>query len=99
MAMTTLRDQCELEDLSVHELHDLALDRAVELEDLRFLWDLLRAMPAADAGKGEQQDLLKVEMIVLADRIHDALGTGEGESAAALRPLYVGYLERYGFPS
>ena len=53
-------------------------------------------MPAADARKEEQQDLLKVEMIILADRIHDALGTGEGENAAALRPLYISYLERYG---
>jgi hypothetical protein len=35
-------------------------------------------------------------MIILADRIHDALGTGEGENAAALRPLYISYLERYG---
>jgi hypothetical protein len=51
MAMTTLTDRCELADLSVHELHDLALDRAIELGDLRFLWDLLRATPAADAGK------------------------------------------------
>jgi hypothetical protein len=84
----------------VHELHDLALDRAIELTDLRFLWDLLRVMPATDAcSRGEQQDLLKVEMIVLADRIHDALGTGDGENAAALRPLYIGYLERFGFPS
>lgn len=97
--MTIDTDESKLEDLSVHELHDLALDRAIQLADLRFLWDLLRAMPAADAGGGERQDLLKVEMIVLADRIHDALGTGEGENAAALRPLYVGYLERYGFPS
>jgi hypothetical protein len=97
--MTIHTDENKLVDLSVHELHDLALDRAIELADLRFLWELLGAMPAADAGQGEQQDLLKVEMIVLADRIHDALGTGEGENAAALRPLYVGYLERYGFPS
>jgi hypothetical protein len=97
--MTTHTDECELADLSVHELHDLALGRAIELEDLRFLWDLLRAMPAADAGRGEQQDLRKVEMIVLADRIHDALGISAGENAAALRPLYIGYLERYGFPS
>ena len=53
-----------------------------------------------DAGsRGEQQDLLKVEMIVLVERIHDALGTGDGENAAALRPLYIGYLERFGFPS
>ena len=29
--MTTLTDRCELADLSVHELHDLALDRAIEL--------------------------------------------------------------------
>jgi len=97
--MTTHTDESRLEDLSVHELHDLALDRAIELADLRFLWDLLRAMPAADAERDERQDLLKVEMVVLADRIHDALGTGEGGNAAALRPLYIGYLEQYGFPS
>jgi hypothetical protein len=98
--MTIHTDESELEDLSVHELHDLALDRATELADLRFLWDLLRAMPAMDAGsRREQQDLVKVEMIVLADRIHDALGTGDGENAAALRPLYIGYLERFGLPS
>ena len=53
-----------------------------------------------DAGsRGEQQDLLKIEMIILADRIHNALGSGDGENAATLRPLYIGYLERFGFPS
>jgi hypothetical protein len=98
--MTTQTDESELEDLSVHELHDLALDRAIELADLGFLWDLLRAMPAMDAGsRGERQDLVKIEMIILADRIHDALGTGAGENAAVLRPLYMGYLERFGLPS
>jgi len=98
--MTTHTAESGLKDLSVHELHDLALDRASELADLRFLWDLLRAVPGMDAGsRGEQQDLVKVEMIILADRIHNALGSGDGENAATLRPLYIGYLERFGFPS
>jgi hypothetical protein len=98
--MTAHTAESGLKDLSVHELHDLALERAIELSDLRFLWDLLCAMPAMDAGsRGERQDLVKVEMIILANRIHDALGTGDGENAAALRPLYIGYLERFGFPS
>lgn len=49
--MTIHTDESELEDLSVHELHDLALDRATELADLRFLWDLLRY---TSYGRGQQ---------------------------------------------
>ena len=39
----------ELDKLSARELHDLAVRRALHHADVEFLWELLRAIPAAEA--------------------------------------------------
>jgi hypothetical protein len=43
----------DLEALSSHELHDMAVRRALHHADVKFLWELLRAIPAAEAAEGE----------------------------------------------
>ena len=88
----------DLEALSSHELHDLAVKKAMHRLDVEFLWELLRAIPAAEAMEGDEYrsttDLTQVSAL-----ISDALGSGEGKIADELRPLYIDYLRKHGYPS
>jgi hypothetical protein len=85
----------ELEKLSSRELHDLAVRRALHHVDVEFLWELLRAIPAAEASEGHSieagRDITHVSAL-----IDDAIDSGEGDVAEALRPLYIDYLTRHG---
>ena len=89
----TTRD--ELDALSSRELHDLATRRALRHVDVEFLWELLRAIPAAEASEGNSveagRDITKVTAL-----ISDAINSGQGEVAEALRPLYIDYLAKHG---
>lgn len=89
----TTRD--ELETLPSRELHDLAVHRALHHADVEFLWELLRALPAAEASEGHPahagMDITKVSALIA-----DAIDSGEGELAEALRPLYIDYLTKHG---
>jgi hypothetical protein len=84
----------DLEALSSHELHDMAVRRALHHADVKFLWELLRAIPAAEAAEGEigesEADATKVSALLA-----DAVNSGEGEVADALRPLYIDYLTKH----
>jgi len=84
----------DLEALSSHELHDMAVRRALHNADVKFLWELLRAIPAAEAAEGEigesEADATKVSALLA-----DAVNSGEGEIADALRPLYIDYLTKH----
>jgi hypothetical protein len=84
----------DLEALSSHELHDMAVRRALHHADIKFLWELLRAIPAAEASEGEvgesEADATKVSALLA-----DAVNSGEGEVADALRPLYIDYLTKH----
>lgn len=88
----TTRD--ELDTLSSRELHDLAVRRALRHVDVEFLWELLRAIPAAKAAGGHSveagRDITKVSAL-----ISDAIDSGEGDVAEALRPLYIDYLAKH----
>jgi hypothetical protein len=85
----------DLEALSSRELHDLAMSRAMHHLDLGFLWELLRAIPAAEAIEGHL-DRTGADMYRMSALISDALGSGEGETAEVLRPLYIDYLVKHG---
>jgi len=89
----TTRD--DLDALSSRELHDLATRRALRHVDVEFLWELLRAIPAAEASEGNSveagRDITKVTAL-----ISDAINSGQGEVAEALRPLYIDYLVKHG---
>ena len=68
--------------------------RAVHHLDVGFLWELLRAIPAAEASEGHddeaRRDITKVTAL-----LDDAIGSGEGDVAEALRPLYLDYLVKH----
>jgi hypothetical protein len=85
----------DLDALSSRELHDLAVRRALHHADVEFLWELLRAIPAAEASEGHDveagRDISKVTALIA-----DAIDSGEGDLADALRPLYLDYLTKHG---
>jgi hypothetical protein len=86
--------ETELEALSSRELHDQAVHRALTHADIGFLWELLRAIPAAEAIEGDpvesEWDAVKVSGL-----LGDAIDSGDGGVADALRPLYIDYLVKH----
>ena len=89
----TTRD--ELEKLSSKELHDRAVRRALHHVDVEFFWELLRAIPAAEASEGHDDEAGR-DITHLSVLLDDAIDSGEGDLADALRPLYLDYLEKHG---
>ena len=85
----------ELDKLSSRELHDRAVRRAVHHLDVEFLWELLRAIPAAEASEGHDNEAGR-DVTHLSVLLDDAIDSGEGDLADALRPLYLDYLVKHG---
>ncbi|MFI1911806.1 hypothetical protein [Nocardia sp. NPDC020380] len=84
----------DLEKLSTKELHDRAVKLAVRRGDVKFLWELLKSIPAAEAAAGdlgESQADIKYVLPMLDDYVH----AGEGEIGEVLRPMYVDYLGKH----
>ena len=84
----------DLEALSARELHDLAMRRALRHADVAFLWRLLRAIPAAETLEGDAREAGQ-DMTKISSLISDAIDSGEGAIAEALRPLYIEYLTQH----
>jgi hypothetical protein len=86
--------ETDLDSLSSVKLHDLAVRRALHRADVGFFWELLRAIPAAEALEGDVreagEDLTKVSAL-----LSDALTLREGNLADELRPLYLDYLRKH----
>ena len=86
--------ETDLDALSSRELHDLAVHRALHHADVGFFWELLRSIPAAETLEGDVreagEDLTKVSSL-----LSDALTSGEGDLADALRPVYIDYLRKH----
>jgi hypothetical protein len=84
----------DLESLSSRELHDLAMRQALRHADVAFLWRLLRAIPAAETIEGDAREAGQ-DMTKLSSLVADAIDSGEGAIAEALRPLYIDYLTKH----
>ncbi|MEV5573335.1 hypothetical protein AB0L06_25105 [Spirillospora sp. NPDC052269] len=84
-----------LDSLSTVELHDRAVKYAREHHDLRFLWSLLRTIPAAAASLGEDERA-DYDMLHSLSLLQEAVHSGEGELGQALRPVYLDYLTKHG---
>jgi hypothetical protein len=89
-----MTDLDNLDALSSHELHDLAVHRALRHLDVAFLWDLLRAIPAGEAAVGNPEEAGQ-DAAHLSSLISDAFASGKGELADSLRPIYLSYLEKH----
>ena len=86
--------ETDLDSLSSAQLHDLAVRRALHHADVGFFWELLRAIPAAEALEGDVReaggDVTKVSAL-----LSDVLTLHEGNLADELRPLYLDYLRKH----
>ena len=85
----------ELDDLTSKELHDLAVRRARRHLDVRFFWELMERLPAAEAAAG-QMDEVEADVQRMSAHIDDITDSGRGETADLLRPLYLEYLREHG---
>ena len=84
-----------LERLPSEELHDLAVSRAKRHLDVKFLWDLMKVLPAAEAAAGEL-DEANADVQRMSAHLDDVTDAGKGEVAEMLRPFYLDYLRRHG---
>jgi hypothetical protein len=84
----------ELDRLPTSELHDRALAVARDRNDAGFLWQLLKALPVAEAAVGDEERS-KIDILRPLALINDFFDAGEGELGEALRPLYLDYLEEH----
>ena len=83
-----------LERLSSQELHDRAVSYAKRHLDVRFFWNLMRTLPAAEAAAGEL-DEAETDVMRLSAHVDDVTEAGKGEVADLLRPFYLEYLRRH----
>jgi hypothetical protein len=67
---------------------------ALHHADVRFLWELLEALPAAEAATGDLKEGESDVMSVYA-RLNDFRKLNQPEIEEALRPLYVEYLAQH----
>ena len=89
-----MNTEAELESLSSRELHDRAVHRAVTHADVAFLWQLLRAIPAAEALEGDERES-EADAVKVSALLSDALALRKGNLAEELRPLYIDYLSKH----
>jgi hypothetical protein len=87
-------DGAKLDELTSKELYDRAMDLARERRDVGFLWELLRAIPAAAAATGEV-DRAEFNMFHGLSLLEEFTHAGEGEVGDALRPMYIAYITEH----
>jgi hypothetical protein len=88
-------DDDGLDDLSSPELHDLAVSYAKRHLDVKFYWEMIRTLPAAEAAAGELQEA-ENDVFKLSAHVDDIADAGRGEVGDMLRPFYTDYLRRHG---
>lgn len=89
--MTTGED---LDKLSTRELHDRAVRRAERHLDVKFFWDLLELIPAAEAASGDTGEA-DYDIQFSKGLISDAVHSGDGALGEALRPVFIDYLRKH----
>jgi hypothetical protein len=86
-------DERGLEELSSLELHDRAVRHAERHLNVKFIWRLMQAIPAAEAARGDVGEA-EYDIQFSKGLISDALRSDEG-TADALRPLFLEYLRKH----
>jgi hypothetical protein len=85
----------QYDQLSSRELHDLAVRHARRHVDIRFFWQLMEVLPAAQASAGNLREA-EADVVQMSAHLNDITDAGSGEVAEALRPFYIEYLTRTG---
>ncbi|WP_280499092.1 hypothetical protein [Nocardia cyriacigeorgica] len=62
--------------------------------DIKFLWNLLTRIPAAEATAGKAGES-EADITWVLPLIDDYVHAGDGELAEALRPFYLDYLAKH----
>lgn len=75
----------------------MAIHRALRHADVEFLWELLRAIPVAETMEGNPRESGR-DLTQLSAIVADAIDSGKGRTADALRPLYIEYLQKHEKP-
>lgn len=83
-----------LDRLSSEELHDLAVSHARRHLNVKFFWELLKILPAAEAAAGEYEEA-NADIQRMSAHIDDITDSGKGEVAEQLRPFYLEYLHKH----
>jgi hypothetical protein len=83
-----------LDDLSSQELHDLSVSRAKRHLDVKFFYNLMKVLPAAEAAAGDLGDA-EVDVQRVSAHFNDITDAGRGEVAEMLRPFYLEYLREH----
>jgi hypothetical protein len=83
-----------LERLSSQELHDLAVRHARRHLDVKFLYNLMKVLPAAEVAAGDF-DEAEADAFKLSAHLDDVTDSGRGEVAELLRPFYLDYLREH----
>ena len=91
--MTDVKDD-GLERLTSPELHDLAVSHAKRHLDVRFFWQLMKYLPAAEAAAGELGEADN-DIQRMSAHVDDVTDAGRGEVAEMLRPFYLEYLRKH----
>ena len=81
----------ELDQLSSEELHDRAVKHARRHANVKFIWNLMKAVPAAEAAAGDLDEAHDDVQSVFG-HFDDIRRSGEGEVAELLRPMYIDYI-------
>ena len=89
-----MADDDPLERLSSAELHDLAVDHAKRHLNVKFFWNLMKVLPAAEAGAGALDDA-DADIQTMRGHLDDVTESGRGEVAELLRPFYLDYLREH----
>jgi hypothetical protein len=85
----------DLDELSAEQLHDMAVRRARRHLDVKFFWDLIKVVPAAEAAAGDFGDAME-DVQTLHAHVDDLTDAGRGDVAEQLKPFYIDYLRRHG---
>ena len=62
---------------------------------MKFFWDLMRTLPAAEAAAG-RLDEAETDVMKLSAHVDDVAQSGQGDVADMMRPFYLEYLRRHG---
>lgn len=83
----------ELDALPTAELRHRAFHLARERHDLRFFWELIKMIPAADEAEG-RPDKLATEVESMRTWLDDYL-TPDHQVLEAMRPVFIDYLSTH----